>query len=266
LFVNPTPGAVEPTPDPLLVTDNILLDASNISGIFLRQGGGSSLPPCVVDGIKVGTTWASVTPSPKTLTLTAFLEGYTKSDGTVMLHAPTGVTVELHNATTPYALVESQTGSLSTAGVGTFTFTTALDATPYYIVVKTWNTVETWSNTTQSFTAGALSYSFTSGAAQAYQSNMLQIGSKWCIFSGDVTQDGFVNLADYNAVNNDSYNLVSGHVVTDLTGDLYTNLADYNIVNNNSYNLVKARTPLLNPAAGITKPMIRINRQIKSNN
>ena len=175
------------------------------------------------------------------------------------------VTVELHDAST-YALVESQTSTLGTTGVGYFTFSTAVNGTPYYIVVKTWNTVETWSKNAQSFTSSFLSYNFTTAQTQVYSDNLTQLGTKWCIYSGDVTQDGFVNLSDYNQVNNDSYNLVSGVVVTDLTGDLYTNLADYNIVNNNSYNLVKARTPLLNPSAGITKPMIRLNKQIKNNN
>ena len=168
--------------------------------------------------------------------------------------APSNVTVELHNATTPYALVESQTSSLSTAGVGTFTFNSVVNSTPYYIVVKTWNTAETWSAAGQSFTAGALSYDFTTAATQAYASNMVQKGTKWCIFSGDVNQDGFINLGDVNIVNNDSYNHVTGSAVTDLKGDLFSNLGDVNIVNNNSYNHINARTPLLNPAAGKTTP------------
>ena len=198
------------------------------------------------------------------LSLTAFIQGYTNTGGTAMNYAPPAVTVELHDATSPYALVESQTSSLSTAGVGTFTFTTASNSTPYYIAVKTWNTVETWSATAQSFTSGALSYDFTSSATQAYASNMMQIGSKWCIYSGDVNQDGYVNLGDLNLVNNDAYNHVTGSVVTDLNGDLFTNLADLNIVNNNSYNHITAHTPVLNPAAGMTKPPIMVKRQIKN--
>src|ERR1035437_6540964 len=170
------------------------------------------------------------------------------------------VTVELHNSTSPYALVDSTKGLLDTNGIGTFTFTNAVNNMPFYIVVKSWNTIETWSASAQSFSSGALSYDFTSGATQAYASNMVQIGSKWCIYSGDVNQDGFINLSDYNPINNDSYNQVNGVVVTDLTGDQYTNLADYNIVNNNSYNLVTAHTPLLNPAASIIKPIDRIKK------
>ena len=198
------------------------------------------------------------------LHLTAFLQGYTNTGGTAMNFAPSPVTVELHNATTPWGLVESQTGALSTAGVGTFTFANAASGTNYYIAVKTWNTVETWSASGQSFTSGALSYDFTSAATQAYASNMMQIGSKWCLYSGDVNQDGYINLTDLNQVNNDSYNQVRGVVVTDLTGDQYTNLIDLNIVNNNSYNQVKARTPLLNPGTSQTNPIMVKRPQIKN--
>ncbi len=95
---------------------------------------------------------------------------------------------------------------------------------------------------------------------------MVQKGTKWCIFSGDVNQDGFINFGDYNIVNNNAYNQVNGVVVTDLNGDLFTNFGDYNIVNNNSYNQIKARTPLLNPSAGIIPPVIKIIKQIKSAN
>ena len=45
----------------------------------------------------------------RVLTNTAFLEGYTNTGGTAMNYAPS-VTIELHGASSPYALVESQTG------------------------------------------------------------------------------------------------------------------------------------------------------------
>ena len=194
-----------------------------------------------------------------TLYLTAFIEGYTNTDGTAMNYPPT-VTVELHNVTTPYALVESQTGSLSTAGVGTFNFTTAVNGIPYYIVVKSANTVETWSATAVSFTSGAASYDFTSAQAQAYGNNLKQVisGAKWCIYSGDVDQNGFVDVSDLNAVNNDAYNLVTGSVVTDLTGNSFVDVSDLLIANNNSHNLIESHTPIKgNPAASIIKPIIR---------
>jgi trimeric autotransporter adhesin len=193
-------------------------------------------------------------PQVSTLSLTAFIQGYMNLGGTAMVYA-CPVTVELHNSNAPYALVETSTGTLSTAGTATISFVNALNGTSYYVVVKSWNTLETWSSAAVSFAPNA-TYNFTSAAAQAYASNMIQIGTKWCIYSGDVNQDGFINSYDFSPINNDSYGLVHGVVVTDLTGDQFTNSFDFSIVNNNSYGLVKAHSPILGNMA-VTKPLIR---------
>ena len=200
----------------------------------------------------------------KTLTLTAFLEGYTNPGGTAMLYAPSAVTVELHTAASPYTLVESQTAPLNTAGVGIYTFINAGNGISYYITVKSLNTIETWSAAAQSFSSDILSYDFTSAATQAYQSNMTQKGgAKWCIYSGDVDQDHYVNLTDLIEVNNAAYYIITGAVATDLTGDLFTNITDLIIVNNNAYYGIQALSPSFSPAASITKP---IDFQIKTKN
>ena len=80
------------------------------------------------------------------LGLTAMLSGY--CNGTTMNYTK-NVTVELHNSTTPYALVESKAVALSTSGTCNPVFTTALNGTPYYIVLKFDNGLETWSATAQ---------------------------------------------------------------------------------------------------------------------
>jgi hypothetical protein len=62
LFVNPVPGAAEPA---LTVTslDNLSgTDANSLAGVALRQGTASQAPTGFVDGIRVGTQWADVTP------------------------------------------------------------------------------------------------------------------------------------------------------------------------------------------------------------
>ena len=194
---------------------------------------------------------------PLVLNLTALIQGF--YNGSTMV--PDTVTLELHNATTPYALVESKTGVLSTSGVGTFTFTTAVNGTPYYIAVKSANTIETWSTTAQSFTSGSLSYDFTTAAAQAYGSNMIQIGSKWCIYSGDVTQDGKVDGSDLSAVYTDANNF-AGAGVTDLTGDKTVDGSDLSIVYNNSNNFVSRAVP---PGAPVAK-LIRRPVKLQENN
>jgi len=69
LFVNPVPGGTEPAAPVIATADGLTgTDASTITAIFLRQGTSSSAPNVMVDGIRVGTTWAQVTPVPPPVT------------------------------------------------------------------------------------------------------------------------------------------------------------------------------------------------------
>ena len=99
--------------------------------------------------------------------------------------------------------------------LGTANFYSAADATNYYIAVKHRNGLQTWSASGQSFSGGTLTYDFTSAATQAYNSNMIQVGSKYCLYSGDVTQDGYIDIFDDFEVYNDSY-AGSYRLLTDL--------------------------------------------------
>lgn len=62
LFINPTLGGVEPSPT-LTAPDTSATD-SNIGAVALRQGTAAQAPTERVDGIRVGTTWESVTNGP----------------------------------------------------------------------------------------------------------------------------------------------------------------------------------------------------------
>lgn len=60
-YVNPVLGASEPSATIAATTSGGATDATTIDRIALRQGTASSAPGLVLDGIRVGTTWASVT-------------------------------------------------------------------------------------------------------------------------------------------------------------------------------------------------------------
>jgi hypothetical protein len=204
----------------------------------------------------------------RALTLTAFLEGVTNAGGTAMRNDfwPITVTVELHDGST-LALVESKTGVLSTAGVGTFIFTTAVNGTPYYIVVKSDNSIETWSAAAQSFTSNALSYNFASAQTQAYGSNMIQKGSgAWCIFSGDVSKDAtkIVDGSDVIAIDNDNTYGITTSAVTDITGDGIVDGSDViNVDNNNTYGISRQAPPGAPVARRVVRPGITQKQDIK---
>src|ERR1035437_583023 len=74
---------------------------------------------------------------------TALIEGF--YNGVTMI--PDSVTVELHSAVSPYALVSSSKGLLNASGRGGFNFSGGIRGIAYYLVVKSRNSIETWSAT-----------------------------------------------------------------------------------------------------------------------
>jgi hypothetical protein len=190
------------------------------------------------------------------------LEAIYVSGGTEMTMTP-DVTVELHDAST-LLVVESKTATLSTAGVGSFLFTTVTNGTPYYIVVKSLNTVETWSAVTRTFTTGALSYDFTSGLGQAYTDGsnppLALHNSKYCIYSGDCDQNGFVTSADFTGVDNDG-SKGDYHLVNDLDGNGFVTSNDFTFIDNNSSVGIQKQIPT-HPST--TKQIIKSHIQQKS--
>lgn len=157
---------------------------------------------------------------------TALIEGF--YNGISMV--PDTVTVELRNSSVPYALVDQSKIFLNSAGSGTGKFYTAANGTPYYIVLKHRNAIETWSAAAQSFTSSALSYDFTTGQNKAYGNNLKQVGTKWCIYGGDVNKDGTVDIQDLNLVFSGSTGGVTGYTSSDLNGDMFTEIGDLSLV------------------------------------
>lgn len=62
LFIEPALGGVEPSPT-IAALGNGTTDAGTINRIALRQGTAANASNQIIDGIRVGTTWASVTPA-----------------------------------------------------------------------------------------------------------------------------------------------------------------------------------------------------------
>lgn len=163
-------------------------------------------------------------------------------NGSTMI--PDTVTVELRIGTFPYTLVDQAKILLNNSGNGTGRFYNAVNGTPYYIVVKHRNAVETWSTATESFTNSVLSYDFTTGSNQAYGNNLKLIGTKWCIYSGDVNQDGIVNVQDINSVFTNNINGNTGYTSTDVNGDLYSEIQDLSLVFTNAVFGVQRNRPI----------------------
>ena len=196
------------------------------------------------------SNWAQFNPKNYTLpvptdyNITVIAQGF--YNGATLNKADT-VRVYLRNNTNPYSIVDSAAAVINaTTFTGTFCFNYAPTGT-YYLQVRQRNHLETWSKSGgESYTAGSVnSYNFTTSSSQAYGSNQILSGSKYCMYGGDVAggissgeiynyQDGSIDAADLSAIDNDALNSLSGYYPSDVTGDDFVDSGDLSITDNNS--------------------------------
>jgi hypothetical protein len=246
-YTNPGTGSFQPNGEPLYdgtntnwVREEISL-SSYISSQFkirfeLKTDGAVQKDGWYVDDI--GIFYYSVN-SFNLTSFSAMIEGF--YNGTSMV--PDTVSVELRNTSAPYALIDQTKILLNSNGLGTGKFYNVVNGTPYYLVVKHRNAVETWSSTPQTFAANSMSYDFTTGQNKAYGNNLKLVGAKWCIYGGDVNRDGFVEAIDLNLVYTGNVNGATGYTLNDLNGDMFTEIQDLNIVFTNNVLGVQRKAP-----------------------
>ena len=158
-------------------------------------------------------------------------------------HVTDTVTVELHNSTSPFAVVDAAKEVITVNGYQTYEFNSA-PAGSYYIVVKHRNGLETWSAAPVVMTAGGnYDYDFTTASSQAYGNNMVLKAGKYCIYSGDANQDGVIDISDLATIDNDGFAFASGYLSTDCNGDNVIDLSDLSIADNNANNGISVMKP-----------------------
>ena len=185
------------------------------------------------------------------LDLTALISGF--YNGSTMVSDL--ITLYLKTEASPYNSVDTTVTTISTNGGAVFYSYSAYPALytgtaiNYWIVFRHRNSLETWSAAVNSFSNinGTLSYDFTTAITQAFGSNLILKGTKWCIINGDVDQDGAVGALDRSACWNDR-NLI-GVYATDLDGDGAVGALDRSICWNNRNATVQK--PAVGPARGI---------------
>jgi trimeric autotransporter adhesin len=205
----------------------------------------------------------TTTSSSKTLNLKVFLEGLNVGVG-VMSQAMDGntglpqfgpdiadqVTVELHNATYPYAISSLyppfNNVDLKTNGEISISTLPGSITGSYYVVIKHRNSIETWSMAPVQFgVPSPIQYDFTTAASKAFGDNLRnwhELGV-FVIYGGDVNQDGIIDSGDMNSVENASVAITFGYVDEDANGDGIVDSGDMNIVENNSMAIVTVIAP-----------------------
>ncbi len=153
------------------------------------------------------------------------------------------ISVHLRSSTTPYQEVDVASGVLDSAGNVNLNYTQPVSGVSYFIVVKHRNSIETWSATPQTFSAGNINYDFTTGLNKAYGNNMVLSIGKACLYTGDVNQDGIIDITDISLIDNDAFNFVTGNVVTDLNCDGIVDGNDIIYADNNALNFIGVMHP-----------------------
>ncbi|MFA5011870.1 MAG: kelch repeat-containing protein [Ignavibacteria bacterium] len=216
--------------------------------------------PTPVAGFSMGTantsenTWKFVSASGKTLdgTYTSATQVWTtdnittgyggtfailiEGNGLMMKSgSPKEVTIELRESTFPYLVSETKTTLQNGSEPVMMEFTNVESTKSYYIVVRYTNGLETWSAQPQYFVNGHMNYDFTTAQTQAYGSNMVKDGEKWCIISGDINQDGKINAIDRGICWNDRG---TNDVFSDVNHDGLVNELDRAILAKNTFRKV----------------------------
>ncbi len=191
----------------------------------------------------------------KTLNLSIMLEGLFNSGTNQMNKAQnqTGdqyggaiadrVIIEIRQGLTPYTLVQSFSNiDLLTNGNCTLNVPSSLSGS-YYLVVKHRNSLETWTANPVSFSGGVINYDFTNAANKAFGDNLKHLGTKYCIYGGDVDQDGGIGTLDMGLVDNQAAAFGGGYIPEDVDGDGGVGTLDMGIVDNNAGNFIGVITP-----------------------
>ena len=183
---------------------------------------------------------------PFQLYLEAFIEATYYQFGGERFITPDTVKVYLRNNSSPYSIADSAKGMLDKYGNGIFYFSNAANGGSYYISVKHRNSLETWSYEPKIINNEFKSFTFKDALGSAYGNNMATVNSDdydFGFYSGDVNQDGFIDLTDVILIINDANSFVTGYKVTDLTGNNITDLTDALFAYNNSVKFVSLVRP-----------------------
>ncbi len=179
------------------------------------------------------------------ITIIMVPESYVR-DATTNAALPTEVfTIHMAKTTAPFVDVESHSAQINPSTLQATAAFSNLTSGSYYIYITHRNTIETWSKSGgEPITSGsAFSYNFTSAQTQAYGSNLVLKNGKWCFYSGDVDQNGFIDNSDLLLIDNDTFNFVGGSVASDVNGDKFVDNNDLIFCDNNCFIYVGKVTP-----------------------
>lgn len=188
------------------------------------------------------------------LNLKVYLEGYYSGSGLMqpVLQNQLGsgnstitdeITVELRKVTDG-TLRASKNVNLNTNGTTQVQFDGDVIGN-YFIVIKHRNTIQTWSSGAINISPLTTAfYDFTTSTSKAFGDNQKEVAAGvYALFSGDVNQDGILDLLDYFDWENDYNNFSTGYFATDINGDGLVDLIDSISIEVNTNNFIFSQFP-----------------------
>lgn len=182
-------------------------------------------------------------PPPTTVNITVILQGFYNLS-TLKLNMKDTVTVYLRNSTSPFSKVDSAKAVIdSVTFTGAFIFNNASSGM-YYIEVKHRNSIETSDNQDKLLLREVRQIII----LLPQHLKRLEViwywkGIKYCIYSGDINQDGIIDGSDLSLIDNAANDFLSGYVREDCNGDRFVDGSEYSIADNNAYNFVSRVRP-----------------------
>ncbi|HRI85161.1 MAG TPA: hypothetical protein PK536_06905, partial [Ignavibacteria bacterium] len=133
---------------------------------------------------------------------------------------------------------------ISDSGYSVYGFKNANRNENYFLHLSHRNSIETWSKAGGfNFDLRRAVYDFTKDSSSAFGNNLVRKGQRYCIYGGDINQDGVTDLQDLGIADNDAFNFSSGYINSDLTGDMITDSEDLSLVDNNAFLFISKILP-----------------------
>lgn len=139
------------------------------------------------------------------------------------------VKIYLHTSAAPHTIIDSAIGYVNKFGYCLTYLATAPNGS-YYVEYRHRNSLSVWSNLPVSFSQGGTSsFAFLGGPGFVYGGDLIFTGGRWCMYSGDINQDGAINGNDFTTFSQEFGQ--SGYLGSDLNGDGTVNGNDFTIFN-----------------------------------
>ena len=196
-----------------------------------------------VNGISTYNNWWALSGNyPNLLRVKLFIDGLYQVSSHKMIAAidpvlqdtiADSITVQLAGAAVPHAIIASSNVPISTSGFAYPSFPNSVIGQSYYIVIHQRNSLETWSSSAFNYATPDSNYTFSDAASKAYGNNMALLESGvYGIHSGDLDQNGIIELNDLSLFENSNPLFETGYVLNDLNGDQVVETADFSFLEN----------------------------------